>query len=354
MAGSYLRGEKAWTAAQRYGLAVALVALMLVPSFLLQRYGFRGVELSLFLFSIALTAWYAGLGPAILSIALSILCFTYFFTEPYNSFRVKQSELPAIVILIAFAVLLTRFSATRRRAEAELLEARDRLESSNKELEAFAYSVSHDLRAPLRHMVGFAELLQKHASTALDEKCRRYINNIQEAAKRMGVLIDDLLAFSRIGRVETQKTLVNMEQLVKEVLNEVRQETAERDIDWKVGALPACFGDRSMFRLVLVNLLANAAKFTRSRTHAQIEVGNSVDNDRETEFYVRDNGVGFNMKYVDKLFGVFQRLHSSDEFEGTGIGLATVQRIIHRHGGKVRAEGAVGQGATFYFSIPKS
>ena len=174
-----------------------------------------------------------------------------------------------------------------------------------------------------------------------------------ESAKRMGNLIDDLLAFSRIGRAETQKTLVSLDQLVKEALSEVRLDTEGRKIAWKIGALPIFYGDRSMVRLALVNLLSNAVKFTRTRPQAEIEIGSAGGNRNEVVVFVRDNGVGFDMKYVNKLFGVFQRLHQSDAFEGTGIGLATVQRILHRHGGKVWAEGLVGKGATFYFSAPR-
>jgi light-regulated signal transduction histidine kinase (bacteriophytochrome) len=238
--------------------------------------------------------------------------------------------------------------------ETELLRARDELQAANKELEAFAYSVSHDLRAPLRHMVGFAELLKKNASSTLDDKGQRHMTMILESAKRMGNLIDDLLAFSRIGRAEAQMTLVNLDQLVKEVVSELRQDTVGREIIWRIGSLPPCYGDRSMLRIALVNLVSNAIKFTRQRERAEIEIGCSEGSERDVVVFIRDNGAGFDMKYVDKLFGVFQRLHHADEFEGTGIGLATVQRIIHRHGGKVRAEGAVDQGATFYFSAPKS
>ena len=170
----------------------------------------------------------------------------------------------------------------------------------------------------------------------------------------MGNLIDDLLSFSRIGRAETRKTQVDLEQLVKEIVAEIRQETTGRDIAWKIGALPVCYGDRSMLRLVIANLVSNAVKFTRMRTQAEIEIGFVDEDQNEIEVFVRDNGAGFDMQYANKLFGVFQRLHPAEEFEGTGIGLATVQRIIHRHGGKVRAEGAVEQGATFYFSLPRT
>jgi PAS domain S-box-containing protein len=238
--------------------------------------------------------------------------------------------------------------------EQRVIERTTELEAINKELQAFTYSVSHDLRAPLRHMAGYAELLQKNASTILDEKGRRYMMMILESAKRMGDLIDDLLAFSRIGRAETQKTMVSLEQLVKEALSEVQQETDGRNMGWRIGALPNLYGDRSMLRLALVNLVSNAVKFTRKRPQPEIEIGCVDGKEDEIVVFIRDNGVGFEMKYVNKLFGVFQRLHRAEEFEGTGIGLATVQRIIHRHGGRVWAEGLVDRGATFYFSVPKS
>jgi len=241
-----------------------------------------------------------------------------------------------------------------RKLNEDLEKRTVELASINKELEAFAYSISHDLRAPLRHMAGYAELLQKHAASILDEKSRRYMTMILEAAKRMGDLIDDLLAFSRIGRAETQKTIVSLEQLVKEALSEVQQETDGRKIDWRIGALPNLYGDRSMLRLALVNLVSNAVKFSRKRPQAEIEIGCTDGKQDEIVVFIKDNGVGFDMKYVNKLFGVFQRLHRTEEFEGTGIGLATVQRIIHRHGGRIWAEGLVDKGATFYFSVPKS
>jgi PAS domain S-box-containing protein len=241
-----------------------------------------------------------------------------------------------------------------QRLNAELARRSAELESANRELEAFAYSVSHDLRAPLRHMAGYAELLQKRIASALDEKSQRYMAMMLESAKRMGSLIDDLLSFSRIGRAETQKSLVSLDQLVKEALAEIRQDTEGRNISWKIGVLPNFYGDRSMLRLALVNLLSNAVKFTRTRSDAEIEIGSTAGDGKDVVVFVRDNGVGFDMKYANKLFGVFQRLHPTDTFEGTGIGLATVQRILHRHGGKVWAEGLVNQGATFYFSAPRA
>jgi light-regulated signal transduction histidine kinase (bacteriophytochrome) len=259
------------------------------------------------------------------------------------------------------AILETNNDITERKRREEQISSLNEqlgkrtaeLESINKELEAFAYSISHDLRAPLRHMAGFTELLKKNTAGVLNEKSRRYVAMILESAQKMGSLIDDLLAFSRIGRAETHKIVVDLEQLVQEALIEVKQDTIGRNVTWKVGGLPAWYGDRSMLRLVLVNLISNAVKFTRTRTQAEIEIGCRDREQNQIVVFVRDNGVGFDMKYVNKLFGVFQRLHSPDAFEGTGIGLATVQRIVHRHGGTVWAEGMVDQGATFYFSLSK-
>jgi PAS domain S-box-containing protein len=480
-------------AIQRYGLAVLSVSVALGGSLLLERLHFRNVADPLFLFAIAIAAWYAGIGPAILAVVLSGLADSYFFIEPIYSIYITLNDLPHFGIFLLFASLLTGFAAVRRLVEQQLLQSRDELqrevaertqqasllnlthdtifvrnmsdiitywnrgaeelygwtpeqttgkhshqllqtefpipieevraellrtgrwegelqktkadgtrvvvasrwslrqdeegrpvailetnndisdrkrreeeirklndelgkrtidlEAINKELEAFAYSISHDLRAPLRHMVGFTELLQKNASSVLDEKSHRYMTTILESAKRMGTLIDDLLAFSRIGRVETRETAVSLGDLVKEVLAEMQQETGGRSIAWRIGALPDVHGDRSMLKLALVNLISNAVKFTRTRPQAEIEIGYMEKKEERVVVFVKDNGVGFDMKYSNKLFGVFQRLHPTEAFEGTGIGLATVQRIIHRHGGRVWAEGLVDGGATFFFSI---
>jgi PAS domain S-box-containing protein len=228
------------------------------------------------------------------------------------------------------------------------------LESANKELEAFAYSVSHDLRAPLRHIQGYLELLEKKAGTAPDNQSRHYMDTISDSAKKMGLLIDDLLSFSRMRRQEMAFQRVSLRDLVRDVIGELEPDIAGRTIDWRIGDLPLVDGDTAMLRIALANLVANSLKFTRPRQKAQIEIGWLAGQDDDTVIFVSDNGVGFDMTYADKLFGVFQRLHRSDEFEGTGIGLANVRQIINRHGGRTWAEGEIDHGATFYFSLPRS
>ncbi len=234
----------------------------------------------------------------------------------------------------------------------DLLLRSGQLESVNKELEAFSYSVSHDLRAPLRHIDGFVKLLDKSASTSLDERGRRYLEIIADSARRMGALIDDLLVFSRMGRMELHCAKVEPDALIHEVLETLQEEMKGRNIEWKIARLPQIRADLAMLRQVWANLIGNAVKYTRPRDPAIIEIGCN-ETDVESVFYVRDNGVGFDMQYAHKLYGVFQRLHRIEEFEGTGIGLANVQRIVLRHHGRVWAEGKINEGATFFFAIPK-
>jgi len=243
----------------------------------------------------------------------------------------------------------------RRQAEERLRQANIDLIAANQDLESFSYSVSHDLLAPLRHLDGFANLLKEHAAAILDARGRRYLDNISEAAKQMGRLTGNLLAFSRMGRTELRKSVVSLDQLIKEAVRELRPDLEGRHITWTIGALPEVEGDAALLRQVFINLIANAVKYTRHREQAHIEIGPAPGpaENGETTIFVRDNGVGFDMEHAHKLFGVFQRLHHADEFEGTGIGLANVRRITQRHGGRVWAEGTVGKGATFYVSLPK-
>jgi len=250
-------------------------------------------------------------------------------------------------------VRLEKMEAEMFKGAQRVQAANDLLRSANQELEAFSYSVSHDLRAPLRHVSGFVELLQRDATSTFSEKGREYLRTITQSAKRMGSLIDDLLAFSRVGRVAMQKSDVNLGELVEEVIGEFRNETQGRNIEWKIDRLPVLWADRALIRMVLMNLIGNAVKFTRTRGAPVIELRSLFPENGQAVFCVHDNGVGFDSKYIDKLFGVFQRLHRAEEFEGTGIGLANVQRIVLRHGGKVWAESSVDQGAAFFISIPE-
>ncbi len=239
-----------------------------------------------------------------------------------------------------------------RRAE-ERAQLSAELERSNKELEAFSYSVSHDLRAPFRHILGYAELLGEDDETRLGSEGRRYLATIVESAQFAGTLVDNLLAFSRMGRTSIHPVPVNMNHLTREVLREIQREVdSRRSIEWRIGELPPVEGDMMMLRVAMTNLVSNAVKYTRKKEAALIEIEGSIQG-AEAIFHIRDNGIGFDMRHVDKLFGVFQRLHRMEEFEGTGIGLANVRRIMSRHAGRAWAEGQLNQGATFSFALPR-
>jgi PAS domain S-box-containing protein len=236
--------------------------------------------------------------------------------------------------------------------EKRVVERTAELEAANKELEAFSYSVSHDLRAPLRHIEGFVEILRATKGPELDEESQSYLQTIADSTKQMGQLIDDLLTFSRTARAELRKSRISLNEIVHNILRELKPDLVNREVEWIIGILPQVEGDPNLLHQVLSNLIGNALKYTRPRNPARIEIG-SERTDDETIIFVKDNGVGFDMRYAHKLFGVFQRLHRASEFEGTGIGLANVRRIIHRHGGRTWAEARVDAGATIYFSLPR-
>jgi PAS domain S-box-containing protein len=240
----------------------------------------------------------------------------------------------------------------RKHAEMERERLISELEAANRELEGFTYSVSHDLRAPIRHISSFAQLLKKDAWPVLSKQSRSFLSTVLKSSGKMGILVDELLAFSRMGRTELIEGLVDLMRIVREAIQNLSSETEERDIRWIIAELPVVWGDPTMLQLVFLNLIGNALKFTYSRSDAFIEIG-YIEKKTEHVLFVRDNGIGFDMQYYDKLFGVFQRLHTAEEIEGTGIGLANVARIVQRHGGRVWAEGKVNEGAVFYLSLPK-
>ena len=252
-----------------------------------------------------------------------------------------------------WSIVFVRDISKRKQAEQTLAERTAQLEAANKELESFSYSVSHDLRAPLRAIDGYARMIIKKQTDKFDEDTLSKFNVIRSSTQMMGQLIDDLLAFSRLGRKDMSMSPIDMDQLVREVWTVMQDVNPGRNMIMTVNGIPPGCGDRALMKQVYFNLISNAVKFTKYRDAARIEAGGHTEGN-ENIYYVRDNGTGFDMAYYDKLFRVFQRLHSGDDFEGTGVGLATVQRIVHRHGGRVWAEGKVDEGATFYFSLPSS
>jgi PAS domain S-box-containing protein len=259
--------------------------------------------------------------------------------------------------LIGFSKV-THDLTERKRAEEDIRNLNGYLQqhvndltAANRELDAFTYSLAHDLRAPIRHINGFATILCNEHYEHLDGEGQRFLNKIEESSRGMGVLIDELLGFARLGRQELGRSKVNLHELVKEIRQQLEPETLGRVLAWDIGDLPDVYGDLALLRQVLVNLISNAVKYTKKKTNAHIEIG-ARNGGPEVTIYVRDNGAGFDMQYAEKLFRVFQRLHHAEDFEGTGIGLAIVRRIVERHGGRVWAEGDTARGATFYFTLP--
>lgn len=276
---------------------------------------------------------------------------------PVEIFFNGQKHLITADRLQILNLLLSTYDAAIQRNK-ELTLARDdlhrlnkSLEDANKELEAFSYSVSHDLRSPLRAVDGFSSILSRQYSAQLPPDAKDLLKQVCASAKHMGQLIDDLLRFSRLGRQLLSKRAVNISALVQSVVDELRKEQGGRQVEVQVASLPDCVGDPALLRQVFVNLLSNAFKYTRQKENAVIEAGCRQEGG-ESVYFIRDNGAGFDMKYAAKLFGVFQRFHRAEEFEGTGVGLSIVQRIIQRHGGRVWAEAEVDKGAAFYFTLP--
>jgi signal transduction histidine kinase/CHASE3 domain sensor protein len=264
-------------------------------------------------------------------------------------FRVGNST-DSVLLAIEDITERRRAEDRLRKLNAELEERAVALKIANQELEAFTYSVSHDLRAPLRHMDGFSKILAEDFAPQLPAEGQRMVERIRAGARQAGQLVDDLLGLSRVGRTELKLEIVGLKGIVEGTVRNLEGEAQGREIEWRVGELPFVECDAGLIQQVFANLLSNALKFTRPRTKAVIEVG-TREQDGQTVVYVRDNGVGFSMKYADKLFGVFQRLHRSEDFEGTGVGLATVQRIVHKHGGRVWAEAELDKGAMFSFTL---
>ncbi len=274
-----------------------------------------------------------------LGMFFSVVVLLWFAVSKYEQFELKQKQAEE------------KIRELNEELEKRVIERTVELQNANKELESFSYSVSHDLRAPIRAINGFSSKLAEEYENVLDDEGKRLLNIVLKNTKNMGELIDDLLTFSRLSRKKVEFKEINMVELVNEVLKELTEFNEERKLDITVQDLPNVKGDRTLLRQVIVNLLSNSIKFTKSRDTTVIEVGGFAK-DNLNSYYVKDNGVGFNMKYIQKAFEVFQRLHSSREFEGTGVGLAIVHKIIQRHGGQVWAGSEVNKGATFYFSLP--
>ena len=349
----------------RYGIAFLFTGAALLCRVPFWSFLGASIPFTFFWPAIMFTAWYGGFGPGVLATLLSTLAGAYFIFEPQFSFVVANPvDRVGIVLFALLGVLISWLvSRIRRRIDertTKLIELNQRvhdrttqLEASNRELEAFSYSVSHDLRAPLRAIDGFSRILLEEYAPQLPGEARHYLQMTRQNSQQMGQLIDGMLTYSRLGRQALQKRPVAPADLVCQAWENLRAARADRHVEIQIGQLPLCQGDPILLEQVFLNLLDNALKFTRGREVARIEVGCEGD-DRQPDgciYFVKDNGVGFDMQYAHKLFGVFQRLHRAEDYEGTGIGLAIVQRIVHRHGGRVWAEAQPDKGAAFYFTL---
>lgn len=377
---------RAWF--HRYGFAAAATAIAFVTRLALDpELGNKHVFVAFVVATIVVT-WYGGFGPSLVTAGLGCVLGTYFFLPPRETFLVDNfadnviSPVLVQLCIITFGramhVARQRADANareaishqkqleqevgeRRRAEEEVRRLNSELEQRvaqrtaelvtiNQELESFTYSVSHDLRAPLRHIDGYAQILEEEYGPQIPPDAQKFTKKIRKGSQNMGRLVDDLLNLSHVGKAELTLRQVALSPLMDEALAEIKLETANRQIEWKMGQLSSIECDPGLVKLVFINLLANAVKYTRPRERAHIEIG-EMKQHGENVIYVRDNGVGFNMKYSSKLFGVFQRLHRAEEFEGTGVGLATVARIVHKHGGRIWAEAEINKGAAFFFTL---
>jgi signal transduction histidine kinase len=349
-------------------VVLAAIGCICAIAYLDYSLGFGFNLFPLFLLPLAYIAWTRSLTATMLVALLAaiLIVLKVFLTKEYYPHHVYWywDSLVKCSLLFMLSYGLWRIRQLSRQQQEQnaarinqlnrsLRQQVDQLTAANRELAEVSYTISHDLRAPLRHIGGFVELLKSRNSGELDPQARHYLEVIAQSTQTMGNLVDDLLAFAQLGRTEMTRRAVDLNALLRDALSELTPLQQGRQVVWQIAELPTVTGDSAMLRLVLYNLAHNALKFTRPRSPARIEIG-CRELPEEYQIHVRDNGVGFDMQYVAKVFGRFQRLHTAEEFEGTGMGLANVQRIISRHGGRIWAEGAVDRGATVWFSLPKS
>jgi light-regulated signal transduction histidine kinase (bacteriophytochrome) len=342
--------KAARSAVQRYGVALIITALCFLLTLLASFFVGRSI-FQLAVVAVVLSAWYGGLGPGLLSASLSGLALAFFVLEPRYTFTIQSpDETLQFGVFVIVAVLMSALSNARHQAEQRLRIQSEELLAVNRELEAFSYSVSHDLRRPLRAIDGYSRILIEEHASQLGPAALRYLGLVRSCTQETGQLVDDLLEFAKLGRQPLRKRQVDPVELVRQSLDELKAEQEGRDVEITIGSLPACEADPVLLKLVFLNLLQNALKFTRTRQKAVIEIGSEGSRGYPV-YYVRDNGVGFNMEYADQVFGVFKRLHRAEDYEGTGVGLAITQRIIQRHGGTIWVEAEPEKSAVFFFTL---